>query len=118
MFQGYGWTESTTEDEKAIDAINKLRSEFETNRIFFSVHLCDKMELIISDCRKIINGMRMAKIGEKRNEKFTRRGIELSNADLMRPTETWIELDRKVQNELKEARLNLAQEFRTLIGVS
>jgi len=38
--------------------------------------------------------------------------------NLLEPSIMWYDLDEKVQKQIKSARLQLAQEFRTLIGVS
>lgn len=62
--------------------------------------------------------MYKAKMYEQRNINLERHQIDLNEKELLNPINTWFELDEKVQKEIKAARLNLAQEFRDLIGVS
>jgi Zn-dependent oligopeptidase len=118
LFQGPEWINDTERDKKATESIQILRSQFEQNRIFFSIDLCKKIESIIADSHKITIDMFMAKKYEQRNGNYNRQGIDVSEKELLRPIDTWQELDKKVQNDIKSARLNLAQEFRVLIGVS
>lgn len=118
IYQGPEWITDTLRDEKAKESIHNLRNHLERNRIFFSVDLCGKIESIIKSSQKITIEMIMAKKTEQRNENYNRRGIPTSQEDLLKPTNTWNELDEQVQNEIKSARLNLAHEFRGLIGVT
>lgn len=117
-FQGPDWITDTERDTKTNESILNLRIHLEQNRIFFSTELCDKIESILADSHTIRVEMFIAKKDEQRNDNYNRRGIDLSIEDLLKPSETWRELDEKVQKEIKAARLNLAQEFRLLIGVS
>ena len=95
-----------------------MREQLEQNRIFFSADLCDKIESILLDSHEIIVEMFMAKKNEQRNDNYNRRGLDVSVKDLLNPSDTWHELDEKVRRKLRLLRLDLAQEFRTLIGVS
>jgi hypothetical protein len=113
VFQGSEWTTDSDRDKVVKGNIRKLRSYLEQNRIFFSEPLCSKIENILSDAHKITVDMFIAKSTEKINE---RRRYILEERALLSPLEMWHELDRKVQEEIKAARLDLAQEFRTLVG--
>lgn len=117
-FQGPEWTFDTERDKKATQSIQALLNHLEENRIFFSDSLCKKIESILEDSRKITADMFMAKQNATRNENHIRRGINLTETELLSPGDTWTELETKVQNEIKAARLNLAEEFRVLIGVT
>jgi Zn-dependent oligopeptidase len=117
-WQGPDWTNDNERDKKATISIETLRTNIAKNRIFFSVDLCEKIEAIVKDSHAITVEMSIAKSGERRNEKFNKQGIRLDAKELLKPSDTWHELDEKVQKEIKAARLNLEEEFRLLIGVS
>jgi hypothetical protein len=118
MFQGHEWTTDIERDKKVKENIQSLQSYLEQNRIFFTETLCVKIETIISDSYQITVDMHMAKRTEVMNENYNKRGHTLGEKALLKPLEIWRELDNKVQKEIKTARLDLAQEFRALIGVS
>lgn len=115
--QGPDWTTDTERDKKTIESIQNLRDGLEHNRIFFTFTLCEKIDSIIVDSNKIRVEMNAAKIYKQRNEYNYKHNIPLNNEELDKPLNTWIALEQKVQNEIKAARLNLAQDFRVLIGV-
>ena len=117
MFQGSEWTKETERDKKATDTITGLRTHLEQNRIFFSADLCSNIEIILADAHKITVDIDIAKRDQQFNHNSNKVGNYLTTAELLQPTQTWRELDTKAQNEIKAARLNLAQEFRKLIGV-
>lgn len=116
--QGPDWVTDGERDKKSTESIQTLRTQIERNRIFFSADLCEKLESIIRDSHQITVQMSIAKSGERRNENYNKRGIRLDTKELSKPSDTWHELDEKVQKEIKAARLNLEEEFRLLIGVS
>lgn len=118
LFQGPEWITDTERDKKAVESIRELKECLDQNRIFFSIPLCEKVESIIADSRKITVDMFMAKKLEQRNDSYNSRGIDLPEKELLKPSDTWHELDEKVQKDIKSALLDLAQEFRVLIGVS
>lgn len=116
--QGPEWTDESERDRKAKDSNLALKDNLEQNRIFFSEDLCNKIDSIIKDSHEITDEMFLAKKNERRTENHIKRGITLTEKQLIGPLDKWHELDEKVQKEIKSARLNLAQEFRVLIGVS
>src|SRR6185312_15079941 len=116
-FQGPEWTTDTERDKKATETITRLRTHLEQNRIFFSADLCNNIEIILADAHKITVDIYIAKGDQLYNDNSNEIGRYLTTAELLQPTQTWRELDRKAQIEIKAARLNLAQEFRKLIGV-
>ncbi|QIL75196.1 hypothetical protein [Hymenobacter sp. HDW8] len=118
MFQGPEWKDDTEKDDKATESIKKTRNALEVNRIFFSIDLCSKIEFLLSDSQKVIHEMFIAKRLEQRNERFNKNRMSLTEEELLKPSKKWIELNEKVQSETKNARMDLAQEFRNLIGVS
>ena len=61
--------------------------------------------------------MFIAKRKEQRIDRNNRRQIEMTVDELLEPSNKWTELELKVQNEIKAARLELAKDFRPLIGV-
>ncbi len=116
-FQGPEWTTDTDRENRTTNVISQLRVQLEQNRIFFSTSLCDNIEDIILDAHKIKVDMYVVKKDQQNNDYSNKVGIFKTSEELLQPTQTWRELDQKVQKDIKTARLNLAQEFRTLIGV-
>lgn len=112
------WVGDTEREKKAVICIQALRKQLEQNRIFFSEKLCDEIEYILEESNNVIKEMIDAKVIGQRNEALNRSGRDLSNEELLKPFNIRDELDEKVKNEIKAARLSLAQEFRKLIGVS
>ena len=117
VWQGPEWVTDTDRDKITNESILNLRRELEYNRLFFSDDLCKKIETILSDSHNIRVKMIVAKKKEERIDKYSRRTLNLKPEELTEPLDIWTELDSKVQNEIKSARLELAQEFRLLIGV-
>ena len=116
-WQGPDWTRDLERDNKAKDAIKNLRIQVEQSRIFLSESLCQKIESILFDSKQISDEMYLAKSDENRNQKYRQSDIKISVEELLNPSSTWRELDAKVKNEIKAAKLDIAQEFRSLIGV-
>lgn len=117
MFQGPEWTKDTERDKQTTEVIAELRTQLEQNRIFFSAELCDKIEAILTDAHKITVDIYSAKKDQEYNDYSNKTGQLRTTEELLQPTQTWRQLDLKVQKDIKAARLNLAQEFRILIGV-
>lgn len=117
MFQGPKWTKDTESDKLTTKLIAELRTQLEQNRIFFSADLCDKIEAILAEAHQISVDVYGAKRGQEYNDYSDKTGQFRTTEELLQPIQTWRQLDQKVQRDIKAARLNLAQEFRVLIGV-
>ncbi len=117
MQQGPEWIKDTERDKKCTEAISKLRAQINQNRIFFSTELCEKLEAIINDAHKIAVDIFYAKKNQEYNDHVNKTGQSITTVELLQPTKDWRQLDKKVQTDIKVALLNLAQEFRILIGV-
>jgi hypothetical protein len=118
MGQGPEWTTDTEKDKIATEKIVFLQTYLEQNRIFFSKELCNIIEGILKESYQVTVDMHIAKINEKsNNQNFDRTGNYISTTQLLSPLKTWREQNSKVQNDIKNERLKLAQEFRNLIGV-
>ena len=117
MCQGSEWTKNTERDKKTTEVITELRTQLEQNRIFFSTNLCNKIEAILTEAHKITVDIYVAKKDQEYNDYSNKRGYFRTTEELLQPAQSWRQLDQKVQKDIKAARLNLAQEFRLLIGV-
>jgi hypothetical protein len=117
MFQGPEWTKDAERDKQTTQAITELKTQLEQNRIFFSADLCNKIEAILTDAHQITVDIYAAKKDQEYNDYSNKTGQFRTTEELLQPTQTWRQLDQKVQKEIKAARLNMAQEFRILIGV-
>ncbi len=118
LFQGPDWITDIEREKSANESISNLRKYLAQNRIFFSENLCKKIESILSDSHTIAVDMYLAKSRESRNQKYNKQGIDLSREELLNPSDMWHEVDERVQTEIKAAMLDLAEEFRILIGVT
>ncbi len=117
IFQGPEWITDTERDREVGESIYNLRKELEQNQIFFTLMLCEKIDLIILESNNIRIEMKVAKINKQRNEHNNRHSIHITDEELLKPLDTWLALEQKVQTQIKAARLDLAQEFRVLAGV-
>ena len=115
FFQGSDWINFGDRDNKAVETIHKVRQFLETNRIFFSEILCQKIENILNNSNEIVSDMWQAK--RERTAHLNDFNISVNSEQLVKPLDKWAKADNKVQNELKQVRLELASEFRKLIGV-
>ncbi len=117
MLQGPEWTKETERDKQTTEVIANLKTQLEQNRIFFSAELCNKIEAILTDAHKITVDIYGAKKDQEYNDYSNKTGQIRTTEELLQPTQTWRHLDQKVHKDIKAARLDLAQEFRILIGV-
>ncbi|MDH7462155.1 hypothetical protein QEG73_12730 [Chitinophagaceae bacterium 26-R-25] len=117
MFQGSDWTKDTERDKQTNEVIAELRTQLEQNRIFFSADLCSIIENILIDAHKITIDIYSAKQDQEYNDNSNKAAQFRTTEEILQPIQTWRQLDQKAQKDIKALRLNLAQEFRILIGV-
>jgi hypothetical protein len=114
--QGPEYISDTKRDNDCIEKLKALISQLDSDRIYFSNDLITKFDSIIKESWEIIFQMRkvreygatideLKKVGRMVPESY------YSKADL------WTSAFEKTSNEFKILKENLANEFRTLLGI-
>jgi hypothetical protein len=112
LYQGPKWTDN---DEKVMKALNKfehIRDFLEYNRIYFSQDLCNKLKTTLTECNEITMLMLKAK-GRAETESIVKH-YKFSEGEGSK--DLWTKANDKT-DEIRILRLELASEFRELIGV-
>jgi len=113
LFQGPEWTTDTVRDNDAIKKYTDTRELLEKNRIYFTESLCDKLSSALKNYSTVINQMLRA----KNQARYESNGSGYKSSEKESPLDLWIDAENKVKKEIKNLRLELATEFRELIGV-
>jgi hypothetical protein len=113
LAQGAEWVSDMERDKKAMKTFSETKEIFEKNRIYFSENLCNKLENVLIEREEVIKNMRKAKIiathiGQTK---------EIQIGDTKKPMEIWMKQEEIAREEIVESRKQLADEFRSLIGV-
>ncbi len=115
--QGKDWGKDPEREGNVDNAINDLRQHLEQNRLFFSIELCNKIESILNSSKKIKIDFFTIRLNDDLNREKSNQGIDISANTLLAPYQEWRKLYKKVENEIRAAIYDVAQEFRILIGV-
>lgn len=113
LFQGPEWKTDKKRDDDAIAKYHETYNRLENNRIYFKEDLCEQISLALEDYKKVIQQMLEA----KHKAKFESDGTGYRYPEGKGSLDLWMDAEKKVQNEIKELRLDLAKTFRELIGV-
>ncbi|MDC6350064.1 hypothetical protein PP178_00745 [Zeaxanthinibacter sp. PT1] len=113
LFQGREWAEDKTRDEAAINKYHETFNRLEQNRIYFSEDLCNQISSALDYYKQIIEQMLKA----KNKSKYERDGSGFRFPEGQGSLEMWIDAEKKAETEIRKLRLNLAEQFRDLIGV-
>lgn len=112
--------------------LSNLYDALQINKIYFNEKVCNRIEEIISDGKRFLAEMIVIKNKETRiQEKFEKYNKEFANTstqskptfndwigeDTVIPFNDWVFLELEVQTKIKEARDEMTNEFRKLIGV-
>jgi hypothetical protein len=115
--QGPEWATDTTRVNEAKKEYNELREFFEKNRIFFEESICQKIDSTIQLSQEIIVGMIHAKNRQKSLDDQLNRGIQISGEKFDYPMKKWDEMSERASVQFNQTRLELAKEFRQLMGI-
>jgi len=117
FWQGPEHLYDTKKEEKARMELDKLTVLLEINQIYFNQNLCNKLKDIATKGNKFVRKMVLLK-----REGLTYK--EILEKDRMTPiaedqthTEKWLALEIEVNEKITEARAEMTNEFRKLIGV-
>ncbi|KIC00093.1 hypothetical protein OA93_00295 [Flavobacterium sp. KMS] len=113
IFQGSGWTIDKKRDEDAIKKYTDTCERLERSRIYFPENLCDKLSLALDNYSEVIEQMLQAK-NQARYESEDNNVVFPGNKSSL---DLWKIAEKRTKNEIKNLRLELATEFRELIGV-
>ena len=113
LFQGPDWAKDKTRDEDAIKKYHDTFNRLEKNRIYFSDEMCGQISTTLDYYKKIIEQM----IHAKNKSKYENDGTGFRYQEGEGSLELWMDAEKKAENEIRELRLNLAVQFRELIGV-
>ena len=113
LFQGSEWQTDKKRDEDAIAKYRETCDRLENNRIYFKEELCDQISSVLEDYKDIIKQMFKA----KHKAKFESDGTGYRYPEGQGSLDLWMDAEKKVKNEIRQLRLDLAKTFRELIGV-
>ena len=116
-FQGPEWPTETERSESVKTHLFELEDTLELNRIYFNDDLSKKIESIIKESRNILSMIFKAKLIQKHNDDLNTRNNHHLVDNPHEPLDTWVEAESFVQNEIKQARMDLINEFHVIIGV-
>jgi hypothetical protein len=112
--QGPEWSEDKEREDKAFEIHYDIKDYFEKNQIYFEDSVCLKLDKAIKDSLEIIQEMRRAKRMDKSRKDAYIFGGKIPNVD---PTDTWDALFERTKTEFYQSRMDLAQEFKRLMGI-
>lgn len=118
LFQGSEWATDTTRDEKVEHDINRLNKSLEQNRIFFSTELCDKISGILAESFIIRWEMWSAKSRQQANNQSHLLNVNIPDEQIHMPFDKLKKQNDIVKKNIANAKLEIAGEFRKIIGVS
>jgi hypothetical protein len=117
IFQGGEWYKDSEREKKAGESLQEFTDYFELNQIYFDSKICGMLRSIIEKSQKIITGMVLTKFKAKINDDMLKSGRDVSNEKYDYPGDTWNDLNNKVETDFNDARLDLANEFKQIIGI-
>lgn len=116
-FQGPNFSTDTERDDKCRTLGFELEEIIDTERIYFSDSTVQKFELIISESREILNEISKVKYAYFEYDKLRETEFPIPN-ETKREMQKWATVNKRVEQEFKELKLELANEFRILLGIN
>lgn len=116
FFQESNFITDIEKEKNSLNELDHLNVLLEINQIYFNDNVCKRIRYIVDDGRRFVRKMSDIKKKEKESrEKYE--NDETSNGELGVLWDNWLEFEREVQVKIKEARDEMTNEFRKLIGV-
>ena len=116
-FQGPNFSADTERDDKCRKLAFELEGIIDTERIYFSDFTIQKFELIISESNVILNEILKVRNAHLEYDRLKDTPFPIPLV-IMEEMQKWTEVDKRVEQEFKELKLELADEFRRLLGIS
>lgn len=117
IFQGPEWIKDESRVKNANEQLVKAKKLLEINRIFFPESLCNEIDTALNEARDVIYIMLQAKNAAELREYYVKVGENVREKEGERPLDLWLKAQEKVNTQILEQRLALANSFRSLIGV-
>lgn len=117
-FQGPEWTDDDTRRNEVVEQYRKCKDFLEINRIFFLEDFCTKLSDNLKECEEVINGMDKAKFKAKQQDNDAKYNRPYRFKAGETPLDIWFEQEKKVKTEIRGRRIELANCFREIIGVT
>ncbi|MGG9960360.1 hypothetical protein [Ferruginibacter sp. SUN106] len=117
VFQGPEFSDDTQRDSETLNQIVSLTDLVDAERIYFSESTILRFESLIQKSREILKGMRNVRLSHQQYDSLIKRNKEVPQK-ILEEMDKWTEVDDKVEDEFKGLKLELANEFRNLLGIS
>lgn len=117
IFQGPDWTQDSEREINARKQLQKCFDTLEENRIFFSKNFCNELKSNLDECSQVVGEMGMTKVKADSKSRAAQQGMPYRSPDGKSPLDSWMKLAEKVNTEITQKRIDLADSFRELIGV-
>lgn len=116
VFQGPEYISDNKRDDTSMERLRELISQLDSDRIYFSNETISKFENIINESWEIIFQMRKVRQYASAINDFAIRGREAPEK-YFSETELWTNANERTEKEFKILKDELANEFRTLLGI-
>ena len=117
MWQGPGFENEIEKERLVKNRIEETVELYLKNRIYFSVKICESIDLLIGESKTAVSQMRLAKDAAARNELKMKTYNPPSEKDSSEMLKRWEKAEKIVVENIKETREKLEEEFRYLLGV-
>lgn len=112
-FQGPEWSTDDSRKKQAMERLSICQDMVEENRILFPEQFWSKIERSLSACEDVIKRMEKAKSLE-RNKGYDRSSTGRKET----PLQVWLNEEERVKTEIRNNRIELANDFRALLGAN
>jgi len=114
--QGSDWIQDSERDENARKEVEEFSDLIEINRIYLEQELYEKLHKLSITSHKIVWKMSSAKRKARYFEEHIKKGIHTERYD--DSSDTWDKLEDQVSTEIVEAKIELIQDFREILGLA
>ncbi len=114
--QGPDFIEDTKRDTDCIEAIQNLIEQLEKDKIYFTSDTIEKFEEIIKEAWKIVFEMRRVRLNANNHNSYISSGMK-SPESYLNYFDLWDSAFQRTQNEFRQLKESLAEDFRNLIGL-
>jgi hypothetical protein len=115
-FQGSSFGTDTERDDKCRKLAFELEDVIDIERIYFSDLTIQKFESIISESKEILSDIAQVRHAYSEYDRLRETSFQIS-LETKHEMEKWKEVEKRVEQEFKELKLELANEFRGLLGI-
>lgn len=117
IFQGSEFSNDTDRDNAAFNQIASLIDLVDTERIYFDDSTIYRLDSLIKKSKEILRAMVKVRLYHKQYDHLLERRREVPE-NVLNEMDKWNEVDERIDTELKELKIDLANEFKTLLGIN